>query len=84
VAGSSGMSAHDWITVAGLIIGSGGGWRLLGKLERFLVKVDRLITRVDKIEATTADLASSHRQVVKQQAKLVDRVNDHEAQLRRW
>jgi len=77
------MTPHDWITLAGIIIGSGGGWRLLGKLERFLVKIDRMIARVDQIEKTVADVARSHRQVAKEQARLVNRVNDHEARLLR-
>jgi hypothetical protein len=71
------MTPHDWITLAGLIIGSGGLWRALARVERFL-------ERVSSIERAVADLATSHRAMVKQQAKLVDRVNDHEAQIRRW
>lgn len=75
------MTPHDWITLVGILIGSGGGWRLLGKIERFLQKVDRIAGRVERVENAIADVARSHRQVVKEQARLVNRVNDHEAKL---
>lgn len=75
------MTPHDWITVAGLILGSGGGWRILGKLERFIEKVDRIERSMSDMGRTVTDLARSHRQVIKQQERLVNRVNDHEARL---